>query len=595
MAYPPRTLQPNRRTIIGGLAAATAGLALTEKAAASTAQDPNFGPNVLVFEAGMPAKVIQAHIDAVFREQERAHFTDARRAILFKPGRYAVDVNVGFFTQVAGLGVRPDDVTIDGHVHAEADWADGMALVNFWRSVENCAVRPPDGRDRWAVSQAAPYRRMHLYGDLALDDGGWSSGGFMADCRIEGTVRSGSQQQWFTRNTHLGAWDGANWNMMFMGVPGAPPSRFPEPPHTALPTVPLIREKPFLAVDDRGDWQVMVPPLRKNAAGPSWTAGTYSPRAVPLTRFLIAQADTPVKAINAALAAGRHVLFTPGIYRLSEPLRVIRPGTILLGLGLATLLAEQGTQAITVADVDGVTIAGLLIDAGPTMSSVLVEIGPRGSSRDHRGDPTLLSDLFFRVGGATVGNADTCLEINSHHVIGDHLWIWRADHGDRENGRVHVGWSESVGNQGLVVNGADVTVYGLFVEHFRRYQTVWNGERGRTYFYQNELPYDPPNQAAYMAGGTRGWAAYKVADTVGVHEAIGMGIYANFTADPSIVLESAIAVPRTPGVRIANVTTISLGGGMGTIAHLVNEAGAAARPGAIRQTLKRYPPAAETK
>ena len=595
MAYPPRTLQPNRRTIIGGLAAATAGLALTEKAAASTAQDPNFGPNVLVFEAGMPAKAIQAQIDAVFREQERAHFTDARRAILFKPGRYAVDVNVGFFTQVAGLGVRPDDVTIDGHVHAEADWADGMALVNFWRSVENCAVRPPDGRDRWAVSQAAPYRRMHLYGDLALDDGGWSSGGFMADCRIEGTVRSGSQQQWFTRNTHLGAWDGANWNMMFMGVPGAPPSRFPEPPHTALPTVPLIREKPFLAVDDRGDWQVMVPPLRKNAAGPSWAAGTYSPRGVPLTRFLIAQADTPVKAINAALAAGRHVLFTPGIYRLSEPLRVTRPGTILLGLGLATLRAEQGTQAITVADVDGVTIAGLLIDAGPTMSSVLVEIGPRGSSRDHRGDPTLLSDLFFRVGGATVGNADTCLEINSHHVIGDHLWIWRADHGDRENGRVHVGWSESVGNQGLVVNGADVTVYGLFVEHFRRYQTVWNGERGRTYFYQNELPYDPPNQAAYMAGGTRGWAAYKVADTVGVHEAIGMGIYANFTADPSIVLESAIEVPRTPGVRIANVTTISLGGGMGTIAHLVNEAGAAARPGAIRQTLKRYPPAAETK
>jgi hypothetical protein len=595
MAHPWEGAQPDRRTVLRGLAAATAGLAGIGEAVAAVPSEPDFGPNVLLFDPAMPAAAIQAKIDAVFRTQERAHFTDARHAILFKPGRYAVDVNVGFFTQVAGLGVHPDDVVIDGHVHAEADWADGMALVNFWRSVENCAVRPPDGRDRWAVSQAAPYRRMHLYGDLALDDGGWSSGGFMADCRIEGTVRSGSQQQWFTRHTQLRAWAGSNWNMMFMGVAGAPPSRFPEPPYTTLPTVPLIREKPFLAIDAAGAWQVMVPPLRRDAAGVSWDASARAPDAVPLSRFLIARPDMPVATINAALAEGRHVLFTPGIYRLREPIRVARAGTILLGIGLATLLAEGGSQAIRVADVGGVTIAGLLIDAGPTMSPVLVEIGPRGSSRDHRAAPTLLADLFFRVGGATMGNADTCLEINSHHVIGDHLWIWRADHGDRDGGRVHVGWSESVGNQGLVVNGSDVTLYGLFVEHFRRYQTLWNGERGRTYFYQNELPYDPPDQAAYMAGATRGWAAYKVADTVRAHQATGMGIYANFTADPGIVLESAVEVPRTPGVRIANVTTISLGGGMGTIAHPVNEAGAAARPGAIRQTLTHYPPVAEAR
>ncbi|MEO7169417.1 MAG: ABC transporter, partial [Sphingomonas sp.] len=197
---------------------------------------------------------------------------------------------------------------------------------------------------------------------------------------------------------------------------------------------------------------------------------------------------------------------------------------------------------------------------------------------------------FFRVGGASIGNADTCLEINSHNVIGDHLWIWRADHGDRAGGRVHVGWDESVGNQGLVVNGDDVTMCALFVEHFRRYNTLWNGERGRTWFYQNELPYDPPSQSAYMAGTTRGWAAYKVADRVDDHEAVALGIYANFTAAPGIVVESAIEAPRKPGVRFSNVTTISLGGGKGTIAHLVNEAGEAARAGAIRQTLVSYPP-----
>lgn len=578
-----------RRSVLAGLAAT--GLAIAAPTArAQRARDPDLGPDVFVVDPSMSRAEVQARLDAIFREQERAHFTDKRYAVLFKPGRYALDVNVGFFTQVLGLGALPGDVAIDGHVHVEADWNNGMALVNFWRGVENMAVRPPDGRDRWAVSQAAPYRRMHLAGDLQLDDGGWSSGGFMADCRIDGTIRSGSQQQWFTRNSALGAWNGANWNMMFMGVEGAPPTTFPEPPHTNLPNVPRLREKPFLHVARSGEWRVFVPALRADTRGVSWAAGMPPGRSLPLSRFHIARPDTPVRNINAALARGQHLLLTPGVYRLAEPIRVTRADTVVLGLGLATLLAEGGAKALTVADVPGAVIAGLMIDAGPRLSPVLMEVGPRGAARDHRANPSTLHDIFFRVGGATVGNATTSLEINSRGVIGDHLWIWRADHGDRESGRVHVAWDESTGDQGLVVNGDDVRLYALFVEHYQKYQTLWNGERGRTYFYQNELPYDPPSQAAYMAGTTRGWAAYKVADHVREHQAIGMGVYSNFTADPSIVLESAVEVPRAPGVRIDHVTTISLGGGKGTIAHLVNDAGAAAKPGAIRQTLKRYPP-----
>jgi hypothetical protein len=550
---------------------------------------PDFGPNVLVVDPAMPREVVQTRLDAIFAKQERAHFTDARHAVLFMPGAYALDVNVGFFTQVAGLGRLPGDVAIRGHVHAEADWAKGMALVNFWRGVENLAVRPPDGQDRWAVSQAAPYRRVDLAGDLLLDDGGRSSGGFMADCRVAGTVRSGTQQQWFTRTSAIGGWAGANWNMMFAGVEGAPETSFPAPPYTSLPTVPVIREKPFLCVSPAGEWEVFVPALRREARGPSWTGGASEGRTIPLASFLLATPDMTAARLNAALAAGRHLLLTPGVYRLAEPLRVTRPGTVVLGLGLATLLATHGTATLTVADVPGVSVAGLLIDAGPLLSRVLVEVGPPGSERDHQNDPTLLADLFFRVGGAAVGKVGTALAINSRHVIGDHLWIWRADHGDAAGARVHVGWNESTGEQGLMVNGDDVTIYGLFVEHFRRHNTVWNGERGRTFFYQNELPYDPPSQAAWRAGSTRGWAAYKVADHVREHRAVGLGVYANFTADPTVVLASAIEAPHTPGVTFESVTTVSLGKGQGTIAHLVNDAGDAARPGAVRQTLKHYP------
>lgn len=576
-------IEPTRRAVLGGLA----GVAIS--GAAKAAGDPDLGPNVLVVDPTMPRAAVQAKFDAIFAAMERAHFSDQRHAILFKPGRYALDVNVGFFTQVAGLGALPGDVEISGHVHVEADWAKGMALVNFWRSAENLGITPPDGADRWAVSQAAPYRRVHLRGDLTLDDGGWSSGGFMADCRIDGAIRSGSQQQWFTRTSEIGRWEGSNWNMMFMGVAGAPATSFPTPPYTNIAAVPVIRDKPFLHVTKAGAWAVFVPAVRRDARGVSWGGRMPAGTSIPLARFFIARPEMTARQINAALARGQHLLLTPGIYQLDQPLRIDRANTIVLGLGLATLLPEGGAKAITVADVPGVVLAGLLVDAGSAMSPVLVEIGPRGSTRDHRANPTSLSDVFFRVGGATVGNAETCLEINSRGVIGDHLWIWRADHGDREGGRVHVGWDESVGNQGLVVNGDDVTMCGLFVEHFRRYNTLWTGERGQTYFYQNELPYDPPSQVAYMAGTTRGWAAYKVGDRVTDHQAVGMGIYANFTADPSIVVESAVEAPKKPGVRFANITTISLGGGKGTIAHLVNDAGAAARPGAIKQTLVAYP------
>ena len=552
-------------------------------------REPDFGPAVTVLDPAAPRAEAQARIDAIFASQERAHFTDRRFAMLLKPGRHQLDLPVGFFTQVAGLGASPEDVVVDGHVHVEADWNGGIALVNFWRGVENLWVRPPDGQDRWAVSQAAPYRRMRLSGDLALDDGGWSSGGFLADSWVEGTVRSGSQQQWFTRSSELGGWEGANWNMVFAGVKGAPPTRFPQPPYTTLATAPVAREKPFLRCSPQGEWSLVRPDLRRDATGSGWRRGGSAGSERPLERVFIARPGDPVTALNAALADGCDLLLTPGIYPIREPLRVGRAGAIVLGLGFATLLAEGGATAIEVADVPGVTLAGLMIDAGPDRSDVLVRVGPRGSSADYGADPTLLCDLYVRVGGDRIGRAGTAVEINSHGTLADHLWLWRADHGDRAAGREHVGWGESTGEQGLVVNGDDVTCTGLFVEHFQRYQTLWKGERGRTVFYQCELPYDPPSQAAYMAGATRGWAAYKVADHVRAHHATGLGVYANFTADPSIVLESAVEVPRMAGVVVDSVTTISLGGGKGTIAHLVNNAGAAAKPGAVRQTLTRYP------
>ncbi|MFJ3496677.1 RICIN domain-containing protein [Streptomyces sp. NPDC086091] len=544
--------------------------------------DVDLGPNVVVFDPSMPSSTIQSRLNSIFQQQETNQFGSQRYAVLFKPGTYSNDVNVGFYTQVLGLGLSPDAVTINGAVHAEADWFQGNATQNFWRGAENLSVTPAGGTDRWAVSQAASYRRMHLRGNLALDDNGWSSGGYLADTKVDGQVRSGSQQQWLTRNSQLGSWTGSNWNMVFVGSQGVPNTSFPNPPYTTVAQSPVVREKPFLYVDGAGAYRVFVPSVRTNSVATTWAGGNPAGTSLGIDSFFVVRQGTTAAQINAALAEGKNLLVTPGVHHINQTLRVTRPDTVVLGLGLATFVPDNGVTAMTVADVDGVKVAGILFDAGTTNSPTLMEVGPAGSSASHAANPTSLHDVYFRVGGAAVGKATTSLVVNSDHVIGDHMWIWRADHGSG------VGWNTNTGDTGLIVNGDDVTMYGLFVEHYQKHQTVWNGNGGRTYFYQNEMPYDPPNQAAWMNGSTQGYAAYKVANSVTSHQVYGFGSYCYFNVNPSVTAEHAIEAPNSAGVRFQSMVTVSLGG-TGTIRHVINDRGGPSNSATNVANLVSYP------
>ncbi|WP_072686858.1 RICIN domain-containing protein [Rhodococcus marinonascens] len=539
---------------------------------------PDFGPNVTVFDPSMSSDSIQGAIDQIFDQQHTNQFGSERYALLFKPGTYDADAKVGFYTQVAGLGLSPDDVTINGSVHADADWFFGQstkpndATQNFWRSAENLSVNPVGGTDRWAVAQAAPYRRMHLRGDLELSqDSGWASGGLIADSEIDGVVNSQTQQQWLTRNSEMGGWEGSNWNMTFVGDVNAPANTFPNPPYTTVAQSPVIREKPFLYVDSSDSWKVFVPALRTDTQGVSWAGGNPAGDSLPIDQFFIVKPGATAGDINGALAQGKNLLFTPGLYHLDQTLNIDRPDTVVLGLGLATLVPDNGVTAVSTADVDGIKIAGLLIDAGTTNSQTLMQIGPSGSTARHTANPTSLHDVYFRIGGAGVGKATQSLVVNSSDVIGDHMWLWRADHG---NG---IGWTDNTAANGLVVNGTDVTMYGLFVEHYQEHQVIWNGNGGRTYFFQNEMPYDPPDQAAWMNGDTLGYDAYYVNPAVTDHEAWGLGSYCFFNVNPSVVAEHAIEAPAVPGVRFHDMVTVSLGGN-GTINHVINDLGGPSTP-----------------
>jgi hypothetical protein len=555
------------------------GLGEFSSAQAKTPAAPDFGPNVLVFSPSMPAAEMQQKIDAIYAAQEHSEFGTQRNAILLLPGEYHLDIPVGFYTQIAGLGATPDGAHVIGNVHSDASLPRNNATCTFWRGVEGFSVTPTvDNTMQWAVSQAVFFRRMHVLGNVVLHQKhGWASGGWISDSLIDGNVDSGSQQQWLSRNTEWKSWTGSNWNMVFAGVNNPPQGEWPQPPYTKIATVPVVREKPFLWVDGKGAWSVRVPELRKDSMGITWHGGSTPGADMALNKFYIAHVGDSATVINAQLAKGKHLLLTPGIYELTEPIRVARPNTVVLGLGFATLKPVKGTAAMTVGDADGAIIASVLIDAGETKSPVLMTVGTEGNKTSHVKTPISLHDVFFRVGGAGVGKADVDLLVNANDTIIDHTWIWRADHGKG------VGWDQNLSTNGLVVNGDRVTAYGLFVEHHQQYQVLWNGNAGRTYFYQSEIPYDPPTQAAFTsAPGVNGWASYKVADGVTSHEAWGLGVYSVFR-HPDVTLTRAIEVPVKPGVRFHHMMTIALDD-KGEITHVINDTGDAAKPAPKRTT-----------
>ncbi|GIF00683.1 hypothetical protein Ari01nite_81470 [Paractinoplanes rishiriensis] len=557
-----------------------------------------------VFDPSMPVAEIQAKLDAAHARQVDAEMGTNRYAFLFKPGTYGtaekpLQFKVGYYTEISGLGASPADVVINGKIEVynrcllDGGTSNCLALVNFWRTLSNLSLNINgagqdgcrSGANFWAVSQAVSLRRLNVTGgtfslmDYCTAGPQYASGGFIADSALPATV-NGSQQQWLTRNSKVDSWSNAVWNQVFAGVQGAPDdAAFPDPPYTTLATTPISREKPYLFVDPKGNYAVRVPSAHRNTSGTSWANGLTPGRTVPLKDFFVAKPSDPEWLINMQLLLGKNLLLTPGVYDIAQSLQVRWPNQVVLGIGHATLTAVNGATPLKVADVPGAIIAGVTIDAGLKESRNLLQVGTKkGLGFSNPANPTTLSDVYFRVGGPHIGKVDTALEINSDHVLIDHTWVWRGDHGvegftEGVNGDTQR-WRTNTGRYGAVINGDDVTATGLFVEHFQRYNTVWNGERGTVVLYQNELPYDPPTQADWMNGSVEGWAGYKVGAKVKNHRLYGAGVYVFNQNNPSIHTENGFEVPDRPGVRLHHVMTVNLSAG--TIDHVVNGVGEAA-------------------
>ncbi len=572
--------------VLAGALTMTGGAGPVALSAAATPTVPDFGPNVRILDPSMSTSEVQSIVDGVANQQISSQFGSGRYALLFKPGTYgsaAVPLNfqVGYYTEVAGLGSSPNDVTVNGTIDVYNQCFgpdDCTALVNFWRSVSNLTINVAGKGgcqfgEFWATSQATSLRRVHVNGFATLMDycsgPSYASGGFIADSQFSGsTIVNGSQQQYLVRNSDLDGWTNAVWNQVFAGAVGAPAQSFPNPPYTTLPTNPESREKPFLYVDSNNHYNVFVPDVQFDSNGTTWQNGQTPGHSISIDNFFVARPSSSIQAINYALAQGKNLIFTPGIYDVDQTIKVKRPDTVVLGLGMATLEAKNGVVPMTVADVKGVEISGLLFDAGPVNSPVLLQVGTRhpadDQARDRSGwsdpkDPSALHDVYFRIGGAHVGKATISLEINAENA-----------------------------DTGLVVNGNNVLATGLFVEHYQKNEVIWNGEHGRTIMFQNEMPYDPPNQAAWQHDGILGYAAYKVADSVKTHEGWGLGSYCFLNVDPTIHATHAFEVPVTPGVKLHDILDLSITN-HGTIDHVVNDYGDPTSPITTTSTVVEYP------
>ena len=557
----------------------------------------SLGSNVYVFNTSMSQASIQSTLNTIANQQTGNQFGTQRYALLFDPGTYGSTADplifsVGYYTSVAGLGLNPGDVTINGAINSwnQCSGTTCNATDNFWRSVSNLTINVTGmtgcaaGDDFWASSQASPLRRVHINGNLSLMDycngsPDYASGGFIADSEFTGgTVTNGSQQQYITRNSSLDGWSNGVWNQVFCGDPGAPAQSFAANsgdsggpnPYTTLSSCPTTEEEPYLYVDSSGNYNVFVPSVQTDSSGPSWANGNTPGTSLPLSSFYVVQPTSTTAQINAALAAGDNLLFTPGVYNVTQTINVTKADTKVIGLGFPTLIPSSGNITLSTSDVAGVNLSGLIFDAGPTSSPALLQVGTQGSTANNASDPVTVDDVFFRVGGAEVGTAATSFIDNSNNSIIDDVWAWRADHGAGGGS-----WTSDQGATGVIVNGNNVTAYGLAVEHYQQYETIWNGQGGTVLFYQNENPYEVPNQAAWMSSATQdGYPAFYVPSSVSTFQGYGMGSYSYFNQGVNIQNAMAFQAPDTPGVQFHDLLTVWLNGS-GGINSVINGTGTA--------------------
>ena len=298
-----------------------------------------------------------------------------------------------------------------------------------------------------------------------------------------------------------------------------------------------------------------------------------------MSQFYVAKPGDTAATLNAALAAGLNLFFTPGVYSVEQPIAITQRQHGGAGHRLPDAAAASTASApMAVADVDGVKVAGLLFDAGTTNSAALLTGGPGHIDGEPCGQPDhgagrVLPRRRRRGSGKATNSAGRQQQQRDRRR---HLGLARRPRQRRD------GLDRSTpANTGLLVNGANVLATGLFVEHYQQYQVLWNGENGQDHLLPERdavrraepgrLDQRQRQRMGRVQGGrqrartTRAW---------------GLGSYCFFNiggTSTNINAARGFEVPDTwLNVKLHDILTVSLGGN-GTISNVVNNTGGIAQ------------------
>lgn len=541
-----------------------------------TGSSVDFGPNVIIVPAGAASSELQEKLNQLYETQigwdDYGQFGNHRTAVFLMPGNHEVDIQLPYYFQVLGLGATPTETVVSPgakKIGLEVGRQPGnLPNTNtFWRSIENVEV--PQHLN-FFVSQAAPLRKVKVHGDLKLSDDGddYTSGGALTNSEILGEILTGTQQQWYTRGTKmnpyphpagLGSYAAVGcvgpdetsfspsydfkskhlpWQSVHKGV------TYTEPPS-------VFAEKPFIMIE-QGEYKLRIPEVKRNHPGYDWQSGST----VGFDQVFVTNANSTAKEMNAAIKQGLHLVLTPAVYYLEEPLVIDQPDICILGLGFATLVPKNldifiGRGVIEVGSVDGVRLAGVFVQAGPLASpdyskavKALVRWGdPNRPYKGNRKNPGFMYDFIARAGGPDVEpvGVDTMLEVNNGWVITDNTWLWTADHCVKSSGALCI--PQRYVRHCLVVNADNVHMYGLMAEHSNDDIVVWNGEHGKTYFYQSEFKY---TMGVHSEPHTWDHVPHAVSYRLNAenHIAMALGIYC-------VVLAEQVQDSATPMANVA--------------------------------------------
>lgn len=564
---------------------------------------PQWPHSVSIFTPDMSKSDIEDVVNAAYKTNggdprtscDNGHWSDLRFAFMFTPGTYnGIDVPIGYYTSAYGLGTSPSDTKFDGGkgIYSEQGCGiyQGGALSTFWRSAENFWTTTNDTMSSvangmtWAVSQAAPLRNVRIDNDLTFFEyipeyccaAGYASGGFASGVKVGGEIKFGSQQQFFVRSSQASRMDTPVWNGVFAACINAFDARCgsgTDDLHSSVsvePSMPLIAEKPYISATEGGKtFALNIPPVQENTSpGVAWTdSGFPGTKVVDFSQVYVTSETDTAAIINSKLDAGLHVVISPATYILEASIVINKPDTVVMGIGFATIQCpENGDPCFKVADVDGVRIASVLLQAGPwTTNESMLQVGESGTYAGSKTNPTVLSDIFVRVGGPHdfMGPVnDSMLIFKSGYTVLDNTWLWRADH--TLDGGVYNGTSPV--KHGLHVKADNVYTYGLAAEHTIEDNVLWEGDNGLTYFYQAEIMYD-------YTGDVWDHSCYTIDKSVDGHYATGLGCY-SFFRDYDAVAPSGVNTNGAENVKIDKAASVWLNGVDGSgIENVINQDG----------------------